>query len=643
MNPSPVRSFRVVNRGPLDDVTIEFEESSMSIVVGENDSGKTLLTSSISFDAVNQIFVNQVETHFLEWDCKDLLQNNIHKLSDYLDSKIVGFGLEVRQNQQPSPHLIFESNPWHEDNGHIQQHGTGRYWFSVAAQNAGPTGQIKIIRPGEGVPSNTPLVSAAIYEQLASNLHIPRVHLLKYPRAVFPSVTFRVEENLSPNASNLTNVLLSLSGRSRSTFDRVSQKLDSIFPQLGQMSVFATEREQQAKISFSVDEEQRLSIDQVGAGISEALTLLTALSNSGERDIVIVEEPEAGLFPAIQQTLLDSIRDIQGSRQVVITTHSPFLLESVRPDDSIITLSRDGSSSKARTIKGEAGHALVTLGASKFVILRSSAVVVVEGKTDVGVYRHFFNKTLKENDAAIVPSGGGSVLRSLSGVLKDMVGIEPDRVVVVSDRDENWEAESTSSHLYLRCRELENFFLDYPDCISAHLGSRLYRDIAVRDVEERIVDSAERLKSEVVRLRAKWLVVKGINRKSLALERKNQLSATTVEEFVELLDEGRESIPTRLDVESAWDTAKREVDSKWAQEWKLIVPGKKVLCDIFDDFSLTYSSSGTDGIAISRLIAQQGISGDLEYLNSLIASGIGPLVTSSVTSIHRVESTEEMD
>jgi predicted ATPase len=66
-------------------------------------------------------------------------------------------------------------------------------------------------------------------------------------------------------------------------------------------------------------------------GTLRALAVLTALFQFGERHparLIGIEEPETALHPAAAGLLLDCLREGARERQVVITTHSPDLLDS---------------------------------------------------------------------------------------------------------------------------------------------------------------------------------------------------------------------------------------------------------------------------------------------------------------------------
>jgi predicted ATPase len=74
-------------------------------------------------------------------------------------------------------------------------------------------------------------------------------------------------------------------------------------------------------------------------GTLRALGILVALFQSApsprQVSLVAVEEPEVALHPAAAGVLLDALRDASGHTQVLVTSHSPDLLDhpSIQPPE----------------------------------------------------------------------------------------------------------------------------------------------------------------------------------------------------------------------------------------------------------------------------------------------------------------------
>jgi predicted ATPase len=87
-------------------------------------------------------------------------------------------------------------------------------------------------------------------------------------------------------------------------------------------------------------------------GTLRALGILVALFHSRDGaesriPLVGIEEPEMALHPAAVGVLLDSLRDASATTQVLVTSHSPDLLDNDEIDtDSILAFALDGDTTK---------------------------------------------------------------------------------------------------------------------------------------------------------------------------------------------------------------------------------------------------------------------------------------------------------
>jgi len=62
-------------------------------------------------------------------------------------------------------------------------------------------------------------------------------------------------------------------------------------------------------------------------GTLRALGLLLAVYQPGNPSVIAIEEPEATVHPAVMEAIVDVLTDASNERQVLITTHSPDILD----------------------------------------------------------------------------------------------------------------------------------------------------------------------------------------------------------------------------------------------------------------------------------------------------------------------------
>ncbi len=147
---------------------------------------------------------------------------------------------------------------------------------------------------------------------------------------------------LNWRGDNLAAVLQAmLSGPDRKAILDLESKLHDAIPTLKGVSL-STLPDSSHQIEFTLNVDTRPPITIPCAQASDGAMLLTgflvlAYGNTPER--LLIEEPENGLHPSRLKMVIDILRKISTgeignqSRQVIVTTHSPLLLNFVQPEE----------------------------------------------------------------------------------------------------------------------------------------------------------------------------------------------------------------------------------------------------------------------------------------------------------------------
>ncbi|HEX6040454.1 AAA family ATPase, partial [Longimicrobium sp.] len=163
-------------------------------------------------------------------------------------------------------------------------------------------------------------------------------------------------ELLARDGGNLPAVLQKLSIRNPQLKARVEEYMAQAVP--GIYGVDAIPLGPRETVEFVQQDTQgehewRFLAANMSDGTLRALGVLLALFQSGAEDyagragpsLVGIEEPETALHPAAAGVLIDSMRDAASMRQILVTSHSPELLDNPSIADSAIlaVVAEDGA------------------------------------------------------------------------------------------------------------------------------------------------------------------------------------------------------------------------------------------------------------------------------------------------------------
>ncbi len=156
-------------------------------------------------------------------------------------------------------------------------------------------------------------------------------------------------DRLDVYGRNLAERLYWLKESSQETFDRIVAATESV---LGLPSELEP-RESEGRYYF-VQKEPGLAyqVHQVGAstGTLRILALMTALFEEKGQSIIAIEEPENNIHPAALADFVQFLVDARHRAQIVITTHSPILLNFL-DNPSFVSIVRRDDRSGTKVIK----------------------------------------------------------------------------------------------------------------------------------------------------------------------------------------------------------------------------------------------------------------------------------------------------
>ena len=145
---------------------------------------------------------------------------------------------------------------------------------------------------------------------------------------------------LDPYGRNLGETLYSIQESSPETFELIVSATRSVLGVPSSLQV----RESEDRFYFVQEEPGlRYPVNQMGvsSGTLRMLALMTALYSQSDTTLLGVEEPENYVHPAALHAFVEHIKEAEQRAQIMITTHSPLLLDIINDPGAIFIVKRD--------------------------------------------------------------------------------------------------------------------------------------------------------------------------------------------------------------------------------------------------------------------------------------------------------------
>jgi len=157
-------------------------------------------------------------------------------------------------------------------------------------------------------------------------------------------------EKLSANGDNLPNVLYYLHTRHPEALARISEQLRRWVPGLAEVVMESTSDERLLLRFRDAPFEKPLPAQYMSDGTMRLAALLTLLYEPNATGLLGIEEPENELHPRLLPRLAEELSKATETRQLLVATHSPFLLDALEPEQVwILHRGPDGYTQATRT------------------------------------------------------------------------------------------------------------------------------------------------------------------------------------------------------------------------------------------------------------------------------------------------------
>jgi len=143
---------------------------------------------------------------------------------------------------------------------------------------------------------------------------------------------------LSPLFNNLAGLLntMSIKPETEEAFDKIYQSINNIHTYLEGVH-FGLNGNKELYIQIkNLPQNLMMGLENVSSGTIKFLVLMSILYNPNRGNIVCIEEPEDDLHPDMINAVAEGIKHAAETSQMVISTHSPFLLNAFKLEDILV-------------------------------------------------------------------------------------------------------------------------------------------------------------------------------------------------------------------------------------------------------------------------------------------------------------------
>jgi predicted ATPase len=227
---------------------------------------------------------------------------------------------------------------------------------------------IKDLKPGETVLSLVGAVGASIViHEFSADLSDSAIYgMIDLGPSRGPTVV-SLEEIVAEDANNFIPVLHTAYTANRDFKNEMNAAMAAAFGSDFEELVFppAADQRIQMRVRWKSLKREQSSAD-LSDGTLRFIFLVTVLANPKKPPFIAIEEPETGLHPSMLPLVADLVAEAAEQSQIVLTTHSPALIDALGKHNPTITVveSQEGKTRLKNVTVEELAHWLreFTLG-----------------------------------------------------------------------------------------------------------------------------------------------------------------------------------------------------------------------------------------------------------------------------------------
>ncbi len=205
-----------------------------------------------------------------------------------------------------------------------------------------------------------------------------------------------------------------------------------------------------SKVKF-LEEGNEISVVKKGDGTKRRISLALLEYKSDiegsclDSRLYVLDEPDTHLHVKAQLELLGVLKELsEKGCQIILTTHSPFLINAIKPKQIRLLYQADSNTTELRSLRKEpetSDKILRQLGIENVYLYFAKRILLVEGETELyfipRIYERLNSISLNSDLIKIINTKGIKNIPGFSKALLELV--DPDTIYVLKDNDASSE------------------------------------------------------------------------------------------------------------------------------------------------------------------------------------------------------------
>lgn len=236
----------------------------------------------------------------------------------------------------------------------------------------------------------------------------------------------------------------------------IKEKIKDFLPELSDIKIETSFNRKEIQIGVNVkmlDGDEEIYIKKKGDGTKRRITLALLGIDEENQALYVFDEVDTHLHVKAQRDLISKLSQIYNSgNQVILTSHSPFVINSVRPKQirSIVNIDNSSSINSINSIEN-VDSILNSLGIENTYLFFAKRILLVEGKTEEifipALFEKCRNSTIYNNLIKIINVDG---IRNIPGFSRALLELNnKDNIFILFDNDIDEDTQSIMDSLAL--------------------------------------------------------------------------------------------------------------------------------------------------------------------------------------------------